>query len=463
MRSPLLRLLQALPISKKKNKALSLYERAYASESVTNFRFLSSLFATRSKYILTDEDRIDDDALYTFLSEISQYAELANGFFNPDFVFRNIDELCQPSYPLEGYKALQCDKPVFVSCFKGNVAKVQGYVALRPHSQQLVIAFSGTSNISQAVNDVKAWKITYPQRQGKGKGKGKEKSLGVHSGFWSMYRGIKEKAIKALQLGFSQTSTPISTLVLTGHSMGSTLCYLLALDIMDELCHPRTVATSSNQYGITAGISLILAVFGSPRLGNKSLFRFWIKTLHDFRHRFGQESFREYSIKAYNDGAYVLPLRRMGYRHLTESPLYLYQGDLYQIPQTECEHGIFTVTQSNDPSQHHDSHTQGLTDAVKPNSATSHSDSQNAIDGHDHDRLIWPRGGHNYYFRDMENSIRRIDWLELKKRGEENWQERYNARLKEWEAQWDHPIVQSDSDVHGITDAEKIIDDKDKA
>lgn len=50
--------------------------------------------------------------------------------------------------------------------------------------------------------------------------------------------------------------------------------------------------------------------------------------------------------------------------------------------------------------------------------------------------IAWPKGGHNYYFRDMEKLLRRIQWLEINRCGELKWQERYMVKLKAWEDKW---------------------------
>jgi hypothetical protein len=49
--------------------------------------------------------------------------------------------------------------------------------------------------------------------------------------------------------------------------------------------------------------------------------------------------------------------------------------------------------------------------------------------------MAWPKGGHNYYFRDMEKLQRRMRWLEINVHGEANWQN-YCAQLSAWEDKW---------------------------
>ncbi|KIJ54480.1 hypothetical protein M422DRAFT_220729 [Sphaerobolus stellatus SS14] len=367
----------------------TIQRRAYALETEENFRWISSFLATRSKHILTEADSAVDAETYSFLSEVGQYAELAHGSISPTFVFQNIKELCQPGYPLEGYPALARDDPQLVQCFKGTVADLQGYVAFRRCTNQLVIAFSGTSSPYQALRDVQAWMTNYPRDS---------KRSSVHFGFWKLYEGVRAQALEALKLGVKRHSD-LKEIIFTGHSMGCTMCYLFVLDLLYNL--------QEDQPFLPKGLPLSLVVFGSPRLGNDGLSKHWRRCLNDYREEFGLNAFREFSIKAYNDGVHSLPLYRFGFRHLTERPFYLYHGHLYHIPASEKEHG--------------------LTDAVSR---------APSILGNAQDHAAWPRGGHNYYFRDIEDLQRRMAWLSLKMHGELGWKDRYRSRLNEWEKKW---------------------------
>lgn len=282
--------------SKKSQRVLSHYERAYASEFSNNFRSISRSFATKSTYVLTEADRVQDEATYAFLYDISQYAEIAHGLVSVNFIFKNIDELCQPGFPLDGYNALRDDKAILIQSFNGAVANLQAYVALRPHTGQLVVTFSGTSNLTQIWKDLQACKVAYPRDR--------TALARVHRGFWSMYCGVRPKVLEAIQLGFAQHSSQISSVVVTGHSMGTTMCYLLALDLMADL-HSLITVSDYNQQINLPNISLVLAVFGAPRLGNEGFAQFWRNSVQEYRRRFGQDSFREYSLKAFSDGAYI--------------------------------------------------------------------------------------------------------------------------------------------------------------
>lgn len=257
-------------------------ELAYASEATENFRWISSLLATKSNFILTSAHRVDDEN-HSLISDIGEYAELAHGHVSPSFVFKNLQELCRPDFPLEGYDTLKNDGAHLVKEFTGSVAKVQGYAAFRPRVHQLVVAFSGTSSFAQTLKDLQSWRTPYPLDR---------RDSTVHCGFWKMYQGVRSHALDALRVGFQEYGCAIQQVVLTGHSMGGAMCYFLALDLMTEI----------KAVDVLRGIALNITIFGSPRVGNKGLANYWQTSIDRYRSRFGEEKFREYSVKGYNDG-----------------------------------------------------------------------------------------------------------------------------------------------------------------
>jgi Lipase (class 3) len=271
----------------------TIQKRAYASEAEENFRWIAGLLATRSKDVLTSV-HLADDAIYSRISDMGEYAEIAHGSISPSFVFRDLNELCRPGFPLESYKALKNDGAHFVKQFTGSVADVQGFVAFRPHMHQLVVAFSGTSSFSQTLRDIRSWRTAYPLDSGRST---------VHSGFWDMYQGLQRPAFEALRAGFQEHGSTVKEVALTGHSMGCTMCYLLALDLMAEV------------EGVTFphGLKLNVTTFGSPRLGNAGLADYWRESINHYLSRFGDDSFREYSVKGYNDGTRNFNLWFRGY------------------------------------------------------------------------------------------------------------------------------------------------------
>lgn len=243
-----------------------------------NFRWISRIMATYSKHRLTDADTAPANTAIE-LSELGQFAGVAFGSVPTKFVFDHLSTLLETDFPLEGYNALRGS--VLVSHIRGKVANLGAYVAYRPNVKQLIVAISGTSNLKQALQDVRTLKHKHPADQG----------CAVHTGFWKMYEGIKSGVFDAVQKGLQQYE--VSELVITGHSMGGALSYFLAIDIL-----------APGGVQLAPRLPLKVAVFGAPRCGNQRLQQFWCDLTKEYRSKNGEDSLKEYSIKAYNDGEY---------------------------------------------------------------------------------------------------------------------------------------------------------------
>lgn len=194
----------------------------------------------------------------------------------------------QPLYPLENHDAFHdC---VLVDTFSGAAA-VPAYIAFRPSTRQLIISICGTSSISHALQDLRVIRTSHATGRGE-----------VHSGFWDLYRGIKSKLLDGMRRGLEEHS-PVE-LVLTGHSMGGSLCYLFCMDIL------------ADKDTWIPGISLKLAVFGAPRTGDTGLVDHFRTLVVEFRQKWGKNSFKEYSVKGFNDGK-LSPLCFLQFAYVT--------------------------------------------------------------------------------------------------------------------------------------------------
>ncbi|KAF8887542.1 Alpha/Beta hydrolase protein [Infundibulicybe gibba] len=268
--------------------------RMYASEKFENFRWISKICASYSTRHLVEADVAADD-ITNELSELGCYAELAYSIIPHDFMIKHLAILTQPGFPLEGYTGL--DGAITLSTFQGTVGKLPVYLAYRPSLKQMVIGISGTSSLKLALHDLRALPHQHPSRRGS-----------VHSGFWSLYKGIKDQAFQAIRKGLVEHE--VEELVVTGHSMGGSISYLLCIDLL-----------SGNDFA-NASVRLKLAVFGTPRCGDAGL------KMGGF--------VKEYSVKAYNDGVPALPPLFLRYRHFSKTPLYF-------ALETECEYALFHV------------------------------------------------------------------------------------------------------------------------
>jgi hypothetical protein len=252
----------------------------YSQERMMNFRWISRIMATYSHHTLTDADTAPADVAME-LSELGQFAEVAFGTVPTEYIFEHLDTLLETDFPLEGYDALRGS--VLISYIRGKVANLDAYVAYRPSTKQLIVATSGTSNLRQALQDVRTWKHKHPVGRG----------CAVHAGFWKMYKGVKSGIISAIEKGLQEYD--VLELAITGHSMGGAVSHLLAIDLLT----PGGVQ-------LPPLLRLKLAVFGAPRCGNPKLLQFWFDLTKEYRSKNGEDSLKEYSVKAYNDGKYRL-------------------------------------------------------------------------------------------------------------------------------------------------------------
>ncbi|KAJ6478744.1 Alpha/Beta hydrolase protein [Mycena vitilis] len=342
----------------------------YSSETLINFRWISKILATYAPHTLSATDFAPAE-VKDYLSEIGQFAEATYSTLPTQFIFENLTTLLEPGFPLEGYDSLRDAE--LVSSFIGKTAHLPGYVSYRPQSKQLVIAFSGTTTLTQAIYDVRALHHRHQSRRGQ-----------VHSGFWKLYKGIKSFALEGIRKGLADHD--IGEIVITGHSMGATVSQLLLMDILRD-----------ENLIFIGPTPLKLVVFGAPRSGNVELVEYWKELVDHRRAKYGEASISEYSVKTYNDGVPSMPPLAFGYRHFAQSPFYFIHGRLYQVPPPSREYALFHLTPDLE-------------------------DEKNVPD--------YPRGGHNYYNgRDMEKFARRIMWLEEAMKKEGDWKERYRAKV----------------------------------
>jgi hypothetical protein len=253
----------------------------YALEKTENFRWIANILARPSSYTLTSRDQAPVE-LQVELAEIGQYAEVAHGNLSPEFIWRHMERLQQPHFPLDGYHALRGSE--LICSFRGEVGGLQGYIALQ--SKTLIVAFSGTSNLVQALNNLDIRLVAHPAGD----------RCAVHGGFWRVYNGVRDLALRGLVTALKQYE--VEQLIFTGHSLGGAMCYLLALDVLED----RRMESASPILSSTLA-TLTVAVFGNPRIGNFALAQRWRRLCED---RTSALSIREYSVKGYKDGLLML-------------------------------------------------------------------------------------------------------------------------------------------------------------
>lgn len=277
--------------SKSKEQLTVEQRQMYATEKLVNFRLLAKLLGTRSHQVLTSAD-LAPLSLHSDLSIFSQFAELAYSVVPIETVFRNFDILSGTGFPLEGYDALK--ESIFIDAVRGKLADVPAFVAYRWQLKQLVVAFSGTSSFSQALQDMRASKTPYPIARHEHR----SSQCSVHTGFWKLYEGIGPMTLDVV--GRALEKFTVEEIVLTGHSMGGVLCYLLVLDMIG--------ARQGTVFKLASSTALRIVAFGSPRWANEAMAQYWNDTARAYRAEHGEDSLREYSVKGLNDGESSLDL-----------------------------------------------------------------------------------------------------------------------------------------------------------
>lgn len=197
-------------------------------------------------------------------------------------MFENLHLLTQVDFPLEGYDALL--GATLVADFFGTVAHLHVFLAYRPQTKQLIVSISGTATLPQALQDLKAMKHTLSSGRG-----------AVHAGFWGVYKGIKSQTLEGIQKGLRDHA--VDELVITGHSMGGAVSIFLTLDLL------------AGEIPLPQGLNIKLVAYGTPRPGDQKLSKSWQAQVQAYRNKNGESSFKEFSIKAYNDGLFFTYLR----------------------------------------------------------------------------------------------------------------------------------------------------------
>jgi hypothetical protein len=206
-----------------------------------------------------------------------QFAEVTFSAVPIEILFKHLPLLRQQGYPLETYHAL--DDAILVDSFHGPFTDIVVFIAYRPLLGQLVVAVSGTSSIKQAMHDLRIFRCSHPSGRGT-----------VHTGFWTIYKDIRAQAITAIHKGVADYS--VREIVLTGHSMGGSIAYLMCLDLFAD--HLKWLKDLN--------INMKVVAFGAPRTGDANLVDYFQELSLSYQKVQGQDAFKEYSVKGYNDG-----------------------------------------------------------------------------------------------------------------------------------------------------------------
>ena len=321
-----------------------------------------------------------------------QFAEVIYSDIPIKALLKHFQSLSRPGYPLEFYGALRdCE---LIDSIRGSTGDLPAFIFFRSLARQLIISISGTATLLHCLYDLRVMKAPHPSGIG-----------AVHSGFLALYGGIKVRLLQQIQEALAKHS-PVE-LILTGHSMGGSLAYLLLLDLLTE--------ELPKEYSILSRVRVRIATYGAPRTGDRQLVDYFHSVIQEYQSKFrlGETFLAEYAVQGFNDGmcpqdcptpAHVnmpsvsegipaSPPAFWGYRHFCRVPLYSAGGRLYRPPAPSESQVMFFPPEDK--------------------------------------MRIFPMGGHNYYNgRDVELLRRQIGWLTSADIEKPGWESRYEAQTR---------------------------------
>lgn len=152
---------------------------------------------------------------------------------------------------------------------------MQGYVGYSTAHSAVIVAFRGSANVKNWINNFDAAQITYSKCSG----------CVIHRGFYNGYNTISATVKSQIQLIISKyRNAPI---YVTGHSLGGALAVVAGLDLHSTFSNVNKLYT-----------------FGQPRVGNLALSNY-----------IGAQFPDAYRVIHYADMVVHVPPQNLNYNH----------------------------------------------------------------------------------------------------------------------------------------------------
>lgn len=105
---------------------------------------------------------------------------------------------------------------------------------------------------------------------------------------------LKNQMVVAIKEGLA-THSGVTEIAIVGHSMGGAIASFLSIHLMNE------------KDLVPKDVTLKLIAFGAPRCVNQDFARkYWPQVVDSYCAVRGEHAFIEYSVKAFNDGGWVI-------------------------------------------------------------------------------------------------------------------------------------------------------------
>ena len=168
---------------------------------------------------------------------------------------------------------------------------MQGFVGYSTTHSAVIVAFRGSSNVKNWIDDFDATQVNYPKCSG----------CVVHQGFYIGYNTISAAVKSQIQLIIAKyRNAPI---YVTGHSLGGALAVVAALDLKSTFSNVNKLYT-----------------FGQPRVGNAAFAAYTASQMPD--------AFR---VIHYADIVPHVPPSNMNYKHHNSETWYQEDMKSYKV------------------------------------------------------------------------------------------------------------------------------------
>ncbi|GET91253.1 lipase, putative [Leishmania tarentolae] len=198
---------------------------------------------------------------------------------------------------------------VYSNTSTGNL----GYSGLDHDGKRIVVAFRGTYNTANWIQNLDFWLTPYPHP-------GCGKLCKVHGGFYEAYGSLRAQMIQDLLVMHSEY--PFYTLFITGHSLGGAIASLAAVEVTTwDTLEPEVLGRGAASTSLHL-VPMELYTFGEPRVGNV-YFANWSSSVLGSR--------RAFRLTHGKDPVPHLPPCTWGYVHIPQEVWYPASGEEYYL------------------------------------------------------------------------------------------------------------------------------------
>lgn len=157
---------------------------------------------------------------------------------------------------LKSWSCKECSKvpnTIFVKSFSSFTFGTRGYIAIDNNSKEIVLAFRGSVNVANTINNLNFVQKDISEIS--------DKKAKVHSGFYNSMNSLASQFLTVIQTLINDPKYKAYNIKLIGHSLGGAMASLAALKLQSSLKIEFSRMT--------------LYTYGQPRTGNLEFAKYY--------------------------------------------------------------------------------------------------------------------------------------------------------------------------------------------